>query len=346
MDDPVRGLSRGTSIMISNKKNAEIASALNSRLERFMPVLTPSGVILGFLLPLVFIKLRPFIPWLFSLMTLSGALKLRVKDLRRVVQDPLPILLFFLSAHIVMPLVVFLMSKLIFSGDADTISGYILFFSVPTAVSSFMWVSIYRGDPALTLTIILLDTLVAPLVVPGTVSVLLGTQVALDMTGTALSLIFMVVAPTIIGVIVHEVSRGKIPPLVTPYLNPLAKICVVSVIAANAAAVAPHVHVADPKVWLIAVSCILFVIFGYSCAKLIGIFGRLNPEKRVAIFFVTGLRNISSATTIAIEYFPDAAALPALLGIVFQQTMAAIMGKLFIGSAEKKDRKISTYHAD
>jgi predicted Na+-dependent transporter len=332
--------------MISKKKTAEIASALNRRLELLMPVLTPSGVILGFLLPMVFIKLRPFIPWLFSLMTLSEALKLQVKDLRRAVQEPLPILFFFLSAHIVMPVAVLLMSKLLFRDDADTISGYILLFSVPTAVSSVIWVSIYQGDHALTLTIILLDTLAAPLVVPGTVSVLLGTQVSLDVTGTALSLICMVVVPTIIGVTVHEVSRGKIPPLITPYLHPLAKFSVVSVIAANASAVAPHVHLDDPKVWLIAVSCILFVFFGYSCAKLIGIFGRLNPEKRVALFFVTGLRNISSATTIAIEYFPEAAALPALLGIVFQQTIAAIMGKIFLGRTGRKGKKIPTNHVD
>jgi predicted Na+-dependent transporter len=316
--------------MVSEKNPADLASALNRRLEQLMPVLTPLGVILGFLFPLVFIKLRPFIPWLFSILTLSGALKLRAKDLSRAVQAPLSILLFFLSAHVMMPLAVFLLCSLLFRGDGDTISGYVLLFSVPTAVSGFIWVSIYQGDTALALALILLDTLVAPLVVPGTVSLFLGTKVALDMTGISLSLIFMVVAPTIIGVTIHEISRGKIPLLVSPYLNPLAKICIVSVIASNTSVVAPQVHFDNPTVWYVAVCCILFCIFGYSCSKLTGILGGLSHEKMVTIFFVAGLRNISAATTIAIDFFPQAAALPALLGIVFQQSIAALMGKMVL----------------
>lgn len=317
--------------MIIKKKNSEIAAAVNTRLERFMPVLTPAGVLVGFILPLVFIKLRPLIPWLFSMMTLSGALKLRLKDLVSAVADPFTLLIFFISAHIIIPLLVFLVCIVIFKGDTDIISGYVLLFSVPTAVSGFIWVSLYRGDNALALTLIFLDTIATPLVVPGTMSLLLGTQVSLDMTGIAASLICMVALPTMLGVTVHEASRGKIPPLISPYLNPLSKICIFLVIAANASAVAPQVHLRDPKVWVVAALCILFAVFGYGFSKLAGILGRLNPEKQITLFFATGLRNISAATTIAIEYFPETAALPALLGIVFQQTIAAVMGKLLNG---------------
>ncbi|MDR3335277.1 MAG: bile acid:sodium symporter family protein [Treponema sp.] len=316
--------------MSIKKKLPEIASALNIRLEQFMPVLTPTGVILGFLLPQLFIQLRPLVPWLFALMTLSGALKLRTKDLVQAVRYPIPIVLFFLCAHLIIPLIVLLTCTLIFRGDSDTISGYMLLFSVPTAVSGFIWVSIFRGDGALTLAIILLDTLVAPLVVPGTLSLFLGTKITLDISGMAVSLILMVVAPTIIGVLVNEGSQEKIPPVVSPYLNPLAKVCVVLVIAANTSPVAPRIHLDTPKVWIIAVLCILFSVLGYVCSRLTGIVARLNPEKKVSLFFTIGMRNISAATTIAIDFFPEAAAFPALLGIVFQQTIAAIMGRLLL----------------
>jgi predicted Na+-dependent transporter len=53
----------------------------------------------------------------------------------------------------------------------------------------------------------------------------------------------------------------------------------------------------------------------------------------VSLFFAAGLRNITAATTIAIAYFPAAAALPTVLGILFQQTTAAIMGRLLMGKA-------------
>ncbi|MDR2101772.1 MAG: hypothetical protein LBP43_04310 [Treponema sp.] len=319
--------------MAHKRKPAEIAAVLNRHLERLIPVLTPSGVFMGFLFPQVFIGLRPLVSLLFAVMTLSGALKLRARELGMALRHPLPIVLFFFSSHVLLPAAVLFISGIFFAGDADTISGYILLYAAPTAVSGFIWVSIYRGDSALALAVILLDTLAAPVVVPGTVSLLLGTKVALDMTGIAVSIIMMVVIPTIIGVTVNEVSRGKAPPLVVPYLNPVAKICIILVIAANASAIAPQVHPEDPKVWAIGALCIGLSAIGYFLSKLVCVLGRLNPEKGVSIFFAVGLRNISAATTIAIEFFPEAAALPAILGIVFQQTMAAVMGKLLIRPA-------------
>jgi predicted Na+-dependent transporter len=319
--------------MEHKRKPAEMAAALNGQLERLMPVLTPSGVFLGFLFPQVFICLRPLVSWLFAVMTLSGALKLRARELGMAVRDPLPLLLFFFSSHVLLPLAVLFVSGTLFAGDADTISGYILVYAAPTAVSGFIWVSIYRGDNALALAMILLDTLAAPVVVPGTVSLLLGTRVALDMSGIAVSIILMVVIPTIAGIAINELSRGKAPPLVVPYLNPVAKVCIVLVIAANASAVAPQVHPEDPKVWAIGALCIGLSVLGYLLSKLVCVLGRLCPEKKVSIFFAVGLRNISAATTIAIKFFPEAAALPAILGIVFQQTMAAVMGKLLMRPA-------------
>jgi tagaturonate reductase len=318
--------------MDSKKGSTEAAEFVNEWLERMMPVLTPSGIVLGFLLPGIFIHLRPLVPLLFGIMTLSGALKLTVRELGHTIRSPLGIGVNFLSSHILMPLAVFALSSLVFRGDADSIAGYILLYSAPTAVSGFIWVSIFRGDNALCLTLILLDTLLAPLIVPGTVSLLLGTRVAIDITGIAFSLICMVVIPTVVGVGINEFSRGKVPRLVCPYLNPAAKICMVLMIAANTSPVTPNIRLGDPKVWLIAAMCIAFAITGYILSKLIGMAGRLNSEKRVTLFFSAGLRNISAVTTIAIDFFPEAAALPCLLGIVFQQVTAAFMGKLLLGS--------------
>jgi tagaturonate reductase len=295
-----------------------------------MPVLTPAGIVLGFLLPGVCIKLRPFVPLLFGMMTLSGSLKLTVRELGQTIKSPWGIGLFFFSSHILMPLIAFLLSSLVFKEDPDAIAGYVLLYSAPTAVSGFIWVAIFRGDNALCLTLILLDTLLAPLVVPGTVSLLLGARVAIDMSGIALSLIFMVVIPTIAGVGLNEFSRGKVPALVCPYLNPLAKVCMVTMIAANTSPVAPKIRLEDPKVWLTAAMCVVFAMIGYVLSKLTGMAGRLKPEKRITQYFSAGLRKISAATTIAIEFFPEAAALPCLLGIVFQQVTAAFMGKILL----------------
>ena len=320
---------------------------LNVMLERLMPLLAPTGILLGIIFPAFFVKLRPFIPLLFGAMTLSGALKLKARDLVQVIKNPLPIITFFFTAHFLMPLAVMLISRLIFGNDTDTISGYVLIYSVPTAVSGFIWVSIYRGDPALCLALILLDTVLAPLVVPGTVALLLGSRVVLDMSGMATSLIMMIVIPTVIGVVLNETSRGAIPKIINPYLSPMSKILMLLVISANCAAVAPQIDLQNPRLLIIAAACIFFTALGFSIGKLtgllgqrIGFFGENPKDKQVSLFFTSGLRNISAAMTLGIEFFPGPAALPAVLGIVFQQTMAALMGRIYMGkvpSAQDKE---------
>ncbi|MCL2191983.1 MAG: hypothetical protein FWB78_01130 [Treponema sp.] len=305
-----------------------VAETINRRLEQLMPALFPLGIVLGFTLPDVFTHLRPFVPILFAGMTLSGTLRLKVSEFGRTLRDPVPILLFMLVIRILMPLLAMFASSVFFGGNPDTVAGFVLLFSGPVAVSSFIWVGIFKGDKALCLTLILLDTLLAPLVVPGTISILMGETVKMDMGGIAIALVFMVVLPTIVGVTVNKTSRGKIPAVICPYLTPLAKISLMMVIAANSSAIAPAVRFGDPMVWKVAALCVSLSVGGFMLARLTGIVARCGPEKKVTMFFTGGLKNISVVATIAVTFFPEAAALPTIAGIMFQQSIAAVMPKL------------------
>jgi len=311
------------------RKPAQAAQDINGFLERFLPVTTPLGIVFGLLLPSVFIHLRPFVPWLFGIMTFSGALKLRARELGAAVRSPSPILLFFASAHILMPLAAMLVSSLFFENQ-DIVAGFVLLFSGPTAVSGFIWASILKGDMALCLTLILLDTLFAPLVVPGTVSVLMGAKTTMDSSGIAISLLFMVVIPTIIGVGINEASKKKIPDVICPYLDPVSKICLILVIAANASPLASWINFGDPFVWRTAALCVALTIAAFLLAKLAALAGKCRAPKDTTMIIAGGLRNNSAVMTIAVSFFPEAAALPVLLSIMFQQTIAAVMGKLLV----------------
>ena len=302
-----------------------------------MPVLTPLGVALGVVLPAFFLIFRPFMPWLFGTMTLAGALKLRVRELGKAASSPLPILLFFFTSRIALPVIIFFLSSLVFRNDPDTVSGYVLLFSVPTAVTGFIWVSIFRGDGALVLDLILLDAILAPLVVPGTVRLLLGTSIHMDMTGMTVSLAYMIVIPTVVGVGLNELSRGKVPAIITPYLAPLSKICLVLMISANGAAVAPQIKPDNPRMWIIIAACICFSTVGFACAKLSSLVGKLSREKQISLFFASGLRNTAAAMTLGTEFFPAAAALPSVLGIMFQQSIAAIMGRILMKEINREN---------
>jgi len=308
---------------------SSLLNKIDSFLDRFIPLTTPLAVALGLFLPGIFIIFRPFVIFLFAVMTFSGALKLTASELGETVRKPFPILLFFFTSHILMPLAALGTSSAFFT-DGNIVTGFILLFAGPTAVSGFIWITIFKGDKALGLTLILFDTLLAPLVVPATLYIFAGTKTTMDMSGIAVSLIFMVVVPTILGVMLNETSKGKIPSAICPALNPFAKICLMLVIAANSSAIAHVIKFNDPLVWAIAALCIFLTSLGFLLAKLNGIAAKCEKEKRDTLVFAGGLRNNSAVMTIAVTFFPEAAVLPAVLSIVFQQIVTAVMGKLII----------------
>ena len=305
------------------------ATLIDNKLSRFMPIMPPLGLILGFFLPDVFIQLRPLTPWFLSIMTFSGALRMRVSEFGSAVRNPLPILTFFVFARILMPIYIFFASSLVFGDTPDTISGFVLLYATPTAVSAFIWVTLFHGDKALGLTLILFDTLLSPLIMPFTISVLMGTNIIINTGGIIISLIFMVVLPTIVGVILNETSRSRIPALISPYFNPLAKVSILLIIAGNASSILPGIQLNDVEIWKVAGFCILFTVTVLMLARLTAFVLRYDYGKAVAFTLMGGLRNTSATITIAAGFFPEAVALPALISILFQQTLSGFVGKLF-----------------
>jgi predicted Na+-dependent transporter len=321
--------------MDSRRGPAGAALRLNALLEAAMPMVTPTGVVLGFLFPDLFVRLRPYIPWLFAGITLAGSLKLRARDLGAAAASPVPVLGFFAAAHVLMPVIALAASRMVLPGDMEAAAGFVLLFSAPTAVAGFIWVSIYRGDEALALALILLDTLAAPFVLPFSVSALLGTGIRLDWEAMAVSLALMVVLPTVLGVALNEASRGRIPRAVRPYLAPLSKILLALVIAANSAAVAPSVDFSETRVWAVGAAGIGLTSTAFLLGKALGLVPGIGHARRRGLVFTVGLRNISAVATIAVTFFPEAAALPAVLGMFFQQTLAAVFGRILLGKGRK-----------
>ena len=312
------------------RKAADIAETINRQMDRFLPAIIPFGVVLGYLMPGVFIHLRPFVPLIFGMMTLSGALKLKAAEFGRTIRSPLPILAFFFSSHVLMPVFAKFIASLFFSGNDELITGYILLFAGPIAVSSFIWVTIYSGEKALCLTIILLDTLLVPVFVPGTLALLMGANVSLDIKGIVLSLVLMVVIPTAAGVSLNESTKGKIPLLICPFLNPLAKISLVTVIAANTASVAALIRLDDPLIWKVAALVVFLFVLGFLLSWLTGIVTGCSPEKCKTLFFSGGLRNNTVTATITLTFFSEYATLPVIMIILFQHSISAILAKLLI----------------
>lgn len=309
--------------MTTTKVNA-LCSKYNRILERWMPLLTPTSVAAGVLLAHWFDGWTFLVPWIFAIMTFSGSLGTNFHDLKKVLLHPLPLIVCMLLLHVLMPLIAFGTSSFIFRGDMLTITGFVLAFIIPTGIISLMWVTINKGNTALTLSIILIDTLLSPLIVPLGMKWFIGAEVQMDTFGMMRGLLWMVVIPSIIGMLLNQKTQGRIKQQIGQPLSLFTKFGLVTVIMINSSVVAPYFKNWDAKLLTIAATVLGLAASGYAIGWLVARLLKWNREITVSMTLNGGMRNISAGAVLAIAYFPPAVSMPVIVGMLFQQMLAAL----------------------
>ncbi|WP_208585989.1 bile acid:sodium symporter family protein [Gracilibacillus suaedae] len=300
---------------------------LNQVLQRIMPFIAPSSVVIGVVFADFFIQYDSWVIWIFAFMTFAGSLSLNFVALYRVVAHPLSILIALVILHILMPLWAFLIGTLTFSNDHFTVIGFVLAMIIPTGITSFIWVSMNKGNVALTLSVILIDTILSPFIVPLSLSLFIGTSVDLEVWAMMKGLFIMIVLPSILGMILHELTRGGIHEKWSPRLAPFSKMALALVIMINSSEVADYLLDVDFHLIKVAITMFFVAASGYYLAWLLSKWLKRASQDVISLTFSSGMRNISAGAVIAVQYFPGPVAVPVVVGMLFQQILASLYSK-------------------
>lgn len=299
---------------------------INRQLEKVMPLITPISVVIGVLLASYLKQFSYLIPWIFAFITFAGSLGSNFKSLKEVIIRPFPILVALSLLHIIMPMWAWGIAHLTFGGDIHTITGIIMSMVIPTGITSFIWVSIYKGNIPMTLSIILIDTLLSPFIVPFTLSLFVGQKVEMDVLGIIKGLLGMVFIPSLIGMYLNQLTNGKVKETIGARLAPFSKICLGFVVMLNGAVVAPYLLHVNVKLVEISVVVFFIALSGYVLAFFTGKIMKKDRETIISLTFTGGMRNISAGAVLAVSYFPASVAVPVVIGMLFQQVLASING--------------------
>lgn len=320
-----------------------ILHKFNQILDRTFAFLIPVGLIVGMMLGGRITFLSVIVPFMFGLVTFIGSLNMDFKAFKKTITTPIPIGLTMLVLRVIVPIGALVIGHLVFPNHAYARVGLLLFATIPTGINSAVWVMIHKGKIALTLSVILLDTLISPFVLPFSIALLAGATTSVDTVGMMISLLQMIVIPSILGMAVNQLSKGEVPKKWNPRLSPIAKLGLVLVVMINGATVAPYFTTFDRHLLLTIATVFTLASFGYTTAWLLAKLAKMNQETTIAIVFSGGLRNVSTGAVIAIAYFPIEAALPVVAGLLFQQIFAAIVGGMMkryfaTGKSQMADR--------
>ena len=186
---------------------------------RHMPPVVLICVALGIAFPEVFSQINLVSIPLFAFMTFANSLGGGFREMWEVARRPLPVLVILGLLHVVMPLVSLGLGTLLLFPQAPLFTtGLVLEYAIPTGVATLMWVSMCRGNTSLCLSVVLLDTLLSPLVVPLTMRLLVGSVVEMDTWGMMKDLMLMVALPALAAMILYQSTGGAVAHTLKPRL--------------------------------------------------------------------------------------------------------------------------------
>jgi predicted Na+-dependent transporter len=300
-----------------------------------MAVVSPACVAAGVLLAPWIGKWHGVVPWVFALMTFQSALGCGWRDVGNAFRRPGPVLAVLAALHVAMPALALGVGWALFRGEPEIVAGIVLEFAIPTGIISLVWIGIAGGDAALGLSVVLLDTLLAPVVVPAVLVAALravGAEGSVRIDGAMAwallrGLAFMVALPAAAAVGVNQATGGRVKETWMKWLSPWTKLGFIVVITLNATGLRAY---AERPSWLLAgvvatmgVLAVVGLLAGVAAALSV----RAGPEERATMILDTGLRNISAGATIAAAYFPgQAVLLPVMAATLFQQVTTAFVG--------------------
>lgn len=293
-----------------------------------MSILVPLCVATGIVFSDQVAVAKPIVPYIFAFVTFQGALCNTFSKTFQAFKHPKSLLVILAVTAVGMPLLAYALASLFFGDNPQLVCGIVLEYSVPVAVTSFMWVGIFHGDAALSLAVVLTSTVLSPFTIPATLQLLLGQAVQVDTAGMVFDMIAMVAVPALLGTAVNELTRGWGNDRLSPVISPATRLLTLVVMCANATSLHPYVYNMNLQRLEVAGFILVFAISGFVWGILAGKLLKLPYAGLATMSFSCGLRNISSGAVIANQFFPGEAIFPVMCGTLFQQVLASFVGEI------------------
>ena len=253
-------------------------------------------------------------------------LTLSPQDFRIVFSRPKDIIIGCLAQFTIMPLLALGLSWA-FALPKELALGVILVGCCPGGTASNVITYLAKGDLALSVGMTATSTLLAPLLTPLLVWLLAGTMVEVDTIGMLLSIVYVVIAPIVVGLIFQR-YLPKFTKSTVPYLPAFSSIVIAFVVGIVVSHNADRLLVGGMIVVLVVM---LHNLCGLSLGYVIGrLLGLAEPKKR-AISIEVGMQNSGLASSLATLHFAafPLATIPGAIFSVWHNISGALVARIY-----------------
>ena len=276
-----------------------------------------------------FVDLKSWIVPLLMAVMLGMGLTLSWQDFIQVWKHRIVVGLGVGVQFIVMPLVAWLLSMALGFSVELTI-GMMLVGATAGGTASNVMTYLAKGDVALSVSMTIVSTLAAVLLLPLLTWFYIGQTVDVPVTSMLLMLLKMIVLPLFIGMLINHFFHRKIQSFLPAF--PLFSMIVILLIIAIV--VALNVNNLATVAWTLVLAVILHNVIGlasgYYLAKKLGYDSVIARTVAIEV----GMQNSGLSVALALKYFTAASALPGAMFSIWHN----LSGSVFASYWQNKDK--------
>ena len=287
--------------------------------------------VVGAVRPQTLTWVGPYVGWLLGVVMFGMGMTLTFQDFKRVLQRPWEVLLGVVAQFLIMPLAAWFLVWL-FALPPELAIGVVLVGTCPGGTASNVISYLARGDVALSVSMTMATTLLAPVVTPTLTWLLAGSWIEVSFTAMMISIAQMVLLPLLLGLTAHHFFERTVERILP--VMPVVSVVTIVLLVGGVVALGAE-SLLDVGLLMAAIVVLhnaFGLVLGYGMARLFG----LDSKKARTVSIGEGVQNSGMAASLAVLYFSPAAAIPGAIFSVWHNISGSIVANYFARRDERK----------
>lgn len=298
----------------------KLIRTLSNCITQYFPLWVVLFAAAAFFQPAPFKPLGTYIPYLLGLIMLGMGLTMSLNDFKLVLTRPKDVLFGIVLRYIIMPVVAFLVAKLLGLPPALA-AGLILVGACPSGTASNVMTFIAKGDTALSVTVSSFNTILAPILTPFIFLYFAGTMIPIQAGALLVDILKIVLLPVFIGITLRMIASTLVDKVnnLIPAFSVIAIIMIITaVVALNATKL---VTIAGMAFLAVILHNSIGLFLGYASSRATG----MSESKARAISFEIGMENSGLAVALAMAHLDPIAAIPGAIFSVWHNFSGSLL---------------------
>ncbi|MFB5664306.1 bile acid:sodium symporter family protein [Alteribacillus sp. HJP-4] len=311
---------------------------LSQLLSRFLPLWIIVCTITAYFFPGIFAVLGGSTSFLLGFVIFLTGLSMSLEHIK-LLKSSIHIIIFGLSLKWIFTVgFSIVLAYFLFSSEPQLAAGIILSASVPTGTAATMYTFLAGGNTPLIIIMSIIEVFISPVLTPAIMQTFTIGNVEVSFADLGWNMLLIVIFPVLCGILVQKLSPFLVT-VIQPYTRLSSSTALLLIVLTVVSETSGEIQTGEPWFYLLCGAVFLQVFVPMAAGYRLTLWCGFSRENAKAILFEAGLCNSALAAILALEFIGEAAAIPAMINMVFNLSLGALFANVFSRSLSIESKK-------